>query len=134
MIGRSGFLWIGLVGTLAFALGLGGCSSETQVAQNQDAVADAGEATTESSAGDGPHPGVEVYENFCFSCHAVGLSGAPKLGDAEAWAPRIAKGADLLLKTTIEGIPPAMPQRGLCMDCTDEELAAAIDYMVLQSQ
>ena len=80
------------------------------------------------------HPGKKTYTTFCFSCHAVGLSGAPKLGDKESWAPRIAKGADFLLQTTIEGIPPAMPVRGLCMDCSDEELALAIDYMIQESR
>ena len=80
------------------------------------------------------HPGEKTYQNYCFSCHTPGLSGAPKTGDAEAWAPRIAKGADLLLATTIEGIPPAMPPRGMCFDCSDEDLAAAIDYMVEKSQ
>ena len=78
------------------------------------------------------HPGEEIYQNYCFSCHASGLSGAPKLGDAEAWAPLLAKGPQLLLQSTIEGVPPAMPARGMCFDCTDEQLAAAIDYMAKQ--
>ncbi len=78
--------------------------------------------------------GKEIYDNFCFSCHAPGLNGAPKLGDEEAWAPLIAKGRDLMLKTTIEGIPPGMPPRGVCLNCTDEELLAAIDYMIEESQ
>ncbi|NOX50280.1 MAG: cytochrome c5 family protein [Gammaproteobacteria bacterium] len=79
-------------------------------------------------------PGQEIYQNYCFSCHAPGLSGAPRLGDVEAWAPRIAKGPELLLQATIEGIPPAMPARGICMSCTDEELAATVDYMIRNSQ
>jgi len=88
----------------------------------------------ESVAAKPVHPGEKTYQNYCFSCHTPGLSGAPKTGDVEAWAPRIAKGADLLLVTTIEGIPPAMPPRGMCFDCSDEDLAAAIDYMVQKSQ
>ena len=82
----------------------------------------------------GPHPGEKIYEQYCFSCHTPGLSGAPKLGDKEAWAPRIAKGQALLLATTIEGIVPAMPAKGLCMSCTDEELAQVVDFMVQKSQ
>ena len=81
-----------------------------------------------------PINGKEIYQNFCFSCHTPGLSGAPKLGDSEAWAPRIAKGKALLLQSTIDGMPPAMPPRGICMSCSDEELAAAIDYMIGESQ
>ena len=78
--------------------------------------------------------GEEIYQNFCFSCHTPGLSGAPKLGDVDAWAPRIAKGKELLLQATIEGVPPAMPPRGICMSCSDAELAAAIEYMINESQ
>lgn len=88
----------------------------------------------ENVAAESVHPGEQIYQNYCFSCHTPGLSGAPKTGDAEAWAPRIAKGPDLLLSTTIEGIPPAMPPRGMCFDCSDKDLAAAIDYMVQKSQ
>lgn len=86
------------------------------------------------AAGPAPHPGEATYQNYCFSCHTPGLSGAPKTGDKEAWAPRIAKGPDLLLASTVEGMPPAMPPRGMCFDCSDEDLAAAISYMVEKSQ
>ncbi len=81
-----------------------------------------------------PHPGEAVYQRFCFSCHAAGVAGAPKTGDAEAWAPRLAKGRDQLLQSTIEGMPPGMPERGLCFDCSDQELADAIDYMLIGSR
>ncbi len=77
--------------------------------------------------------GKKIYGEYCFSCHTPGLSGAPKLGDKDAWAPRIAKGPALLLQTTIDGIPPAMPPRGLCMGCSDEELEAAVQYMIAES-
>ena len=81
-----------------------------------------------------PHPGEAVYRRFCFSCHAAGIAGAPKLGDAETWAARLTKGKDQLLHSTIEGMVPGMPERGLCFDCTDEELEAAIDYMLVESR
>ena len=48
----------------------------------------------------------------------------------EAWNSRLAKGRAALLQTTIDGIPPGMPAMGLCMQCTEEELVAAIDYML----
>ncbi len=79
-------------------------------------------------------PGEEIYGQFCFSCHAAGIADAPKFGDAEAWKPRIAKGPALLLQSTVEGMTPGMPPRGLCLDCSDQELADAIDYIVLNSQ
>ncbi|HBK13749.1 MAG TPA: cytochrome C, partial [Gammaproteobacteria bacterium] len=55
-------------------------------------------------------------------------------GDAEAWAPRIAQGRAILLTSTLEGIAPAMPQRGLCLSCSDDDLAAAVDYMIEEGQ
>ena len=89
----------------------------------------------QDAANAGPrHPGEQIYLNTCFSCHAAGVAGAPKVGNAEAWAPRIAKGPEALLAATIEGITPGMPPKGLCMDCTDEELAQAIDYMIESSR
>ena len=73
--------------------------------------------------------GQVVYERYCFSCHTPGIAGAPMPGDAEAWAPRIAKGRDALLQVTVAGITPGMPAKGMCFDCSEAELAAAIDYM-----
>jgi len=72
--------------------------------------------------------GAAVYRRYCFSCHAAGVAGAPKTGDAQAWAPRLVKGRDALVRSTIEGMA-GMPAMGLCFDCTERELADAIDYM-----
>lgn len=80
------------------------------------------------------HPGQQTYTRFCFSCHASGVAGAPKVGVPEAWATRVAKGRDALLAATVEGVPPGMPPRGLCSQCSDDELQAAIDYMLSQSE
>lgn len=75
----------------------------------------------------------EVYGTYCQACHMAGVSGAPKLGDTDAWAPRIAKGTDTLYDHTLNGFN-VMPPRGTCMDCTDEELLATVDYMIEESQ
>jgi len=120
-----------LVALLAMALGA--CSGESG-GDSISSDAGASHAGAAPEAEVAPHPGEKIYGEYCFSCHSPGLNGAPKLGDAEAWAPRVAKGADLLLAATIEGIPPAMPPRGICMSCSDEELAAAIDYMIVNSE
>ena len=74
--------------------------------------------------------GEEVYSRHCFACHATAVAGAPLFGDAAQWEPRIAKGNDALLKSSIDGIPPLMPQKGTCMDCSEDELMAAVTYMV----
>lgn len=74
--------------------------------------------------------GEGIYNKFCFSCHAAGVAGAPKLGDVEAWAPRVAQGMDIMMKHVVEGMPPGMPAKGLCNQCSNEELAASLDYML----
>ena len=85
-------------------------------------------AATAALTGGGPRSGEDVYSQFCFVCHATGASNAPIFADAEAWAPRIAKGTDELISTTINGLG-LMPPKGACMDCSDEDLRAAVDYM-----
>ena len=80
------------------------------------------------------HPGKRVYEDYCFSCHTPGLSGAPKIGDSGVWEVRLEQGKEALLLSTIDGIQPAMPPRGLCFECTDEQLELAIDYIIAESQ
>ncbi len=75
-------------------------------------------------------PGQQTYQRFCVSCHASGISGAPPIGNTQAWAPRIAQGEALMLKHTIEGMPSGgMPPRGMCAACSDEDLKDAIRYM-----
>ena len=78
-------------------------------------------------------PGEQTYLRFCVSCHSSGVSGAPPVGNAQAWAPRVAQGDDVLLKHTLAGMP-GMPPRGMCVACTDRELLEAIHYMTSRSQ
>ncbi|NIP15647.1 MAG: cytochrome c5 family protein [Pseudomonadales bacterium] len=105
---------------VCFALG---CAESPEKAPAATAAGEEGPAAA-------AHPGEQTYKRFCFSCHAAGIAGAPRTGDARAWAPRLAKGADQLLRTTIEGIPPGMPAMGLCRQCSEDDLRAAIDYMI----
>jgi cytochrome c5 len=77
--------------------------------------------------------GKQVYDRFCVACHATGAAGAPMLGQGDAWAPRIDKGMDTMVQNTITGIG-AMPPRGTCFQCSDEELANAVAFMVGQVQ
>lgn len=107
-----------------------GCSGNEAESQNPELGAQPASEVATTPQPNMAVVGEKIYSEYCFSCHTPGLNGAPKLGDAEAWAPRVAKGEELLLQTTIEGIPPAMPPRGICMSCSDEELAAAIQYMI----
>ena len=79
-------------------------------------------------ASTGPRSGEEVFNGTCTSCHTSGVAGAPKVGDVAAWDKRLAKGLAETLAVAKKGLN-AMPANGLCMDCSDDELTAAIKYM-----
>lgn len=76
-----------------------------------------------------PKSGKEVYDGVCFACHTSGVLAAPKFRDQADWASRIAKGKEALLQTSINGLNN-MPARGGNPSLTDEELEAAIEYMI----
>lgn len=71
--------------------------------------------------------GEEVYKGQCFACHATGVSGAPKFGDAAAWAPRIATGFDTLVNSALKGKNLMGPQGG--GNFSDLEIARAVAFM-----
>jgi cytochrome c5 len=77
--------------------------------------------------------GTEVFEGACKACHGVGLAGAPKAGDAAAWAPRIAKGKATLYDHAIKGFngqAGVMPAKGGRTDLPDDLIKQAVDHMV----
>lgn len=71
--------------------------------------------------------GEEVYKAQCVACHAAGAAGAPKFGDAAAWAPRIATGYDALLLSALKGKGAMAAQGG--GDFQDVEIGRAVVYM-----
>lgn len=68
------------------------------------------------------------YNQSCMACHAAGVAGAPKSFDAAAWAPRLKTGMDTLVASVKNG-KGAMPPKGLCMDCSDDQFKQLITYM-----
>ena len=68
------------------------------------------------------------YQTSCFACHSSGAAGAPKTGDVAAWEPRLAKGIEANIESVKKGLN-GMPPTGLCVDCTDEEYKALIEFM-----
>lgn len=81
--------------------------------------------------------GQAVYDQACMACHNQGVAGAPKLGDVEAWADRIEKGKETLYENSIDGFQGdtgMMPPKGGFANLSDEEVKAAVDYMVEESQ
>jgi cytochrome c5 len=77
--------------------------------------------------------GEEIYENHCLSCHKTGVAGAPKTGDKEDWADHIAHGMDHMVNNAINGVG-AMPPKGGASSLSDEEVRAAVAWMVEQSK
>ncbi|PSW13060.1 cytochrome c5 family protein [Photobacterium sanctipauli] len=88
-----------------------------------------GDAPAGPAVAAGPRSGDTVYGTFCAACHGTGVMGAPKKGDAADWDARLAKGNDVLADHAINGFN-AMPAKGSCMDCSDDEIIAAINHMI----
>ena len=80
----------------------------------------------------GPKTGEEVFNSLCTACHAAGVAGAPKVGDAGAWGPRIAQGEATLFKHALEGFTGksgTMPSKGGNPALSDLEVERAVVFM-----
>jgi cytochrome c5 len=78
--------------------------------------------------------GEEVYKNRCSLCHAGGAGGAPRFQNREEWGPRAAQGKLMLYRSALKGKPnTAMQARGGFRDLSEDEVMAAVDYMVAQA-
>lgn len=73
--------------------------------------------------------GKAIYDKTCALCHAAGVANAPKLGDKAAWGPRAATGKAAMMASVVKG-KGAMPPRAGAADLKDDDLQAAIDYML----
>jgi cytochrome c5 len=113
------------------------------IAVGQVALADPEEPATVGAAPSStpkaaaaPLTGPQVYNGVCIACHAPpGVGGAPALGDSDAWAARIAQGMDTLIDHALHGFTGSsgvMPRKGERVDLSDEEIIAAVEYMVAQ--
>ena len=140
-----------LITIVAATLVIAGCGDKQDAASDamdtttgmaSDTAEPAGEMTSDAKEGaseavsevaDGGATGQKIYKQSCQACHANGVANAPKPGDKAAWAPRIATGMDAMLATAKKG-KGAMPPKGTCMGCSDDDLKAAIEYMVSQSK
>lgn len=136
------------VAALVLVLGLAGCSADTeelkltaqQETEMSERLAPAGEVVLEkdvasapaATASTGPRSGEDIFKTKCMACHSTGAGGAPKIGVAGQWADRVAQGMDTLYANAINGVR-GMPAKGLCMDCSDDELKATVDYILEQN-
>ncbi len=87
------------------------------------------ESLFSSSSVSSMRTGKEVYDASCTTCHAIALAGAPRFGDKLSWGERANEDLDHLVETVTNGLG-GMPPMGLCMDCSQEELTEAVQYML----
>nr|WP_251041100.1 MULTISPECIES: c-type cytochrome [unclassified Halomonas] len=106
-------------------------TEETAVASDDAASEEDAAASEEASGGSGLDGEALYASSGCVACHASGVAGSPMLGDSEAWAARLEKGADELYASAINGIG-AMPAKGGNPNLSDEEVMAIVDYMVAE--
>ncbi|MBE0489334.1 MAG: cytochrome c5 family protein [Halomonas sp.] len=115
---------------------LGGAEEATAEAAADDAATDdeqVTEAADDAAAADAPsHAGIDgeaIYNQACMACHMTGAAGAPIKGDADAWGPRLEQGMATLYDHSINGFN-AMPAKGGNMSLSDDDMKAAVDFMV----
>lgn len=75
--------------------------------------------------------GKATYDAVCTTCHNMGVAGAPKTGDKGQWEARIAQGKDTLYASALKG-KGVMPAKGGRTDISDDDVKAAVDYLVAQ--
>ena len=99
----------------------------------QTASATPAPASAPSSSKPAAVDGKAVYDKVCVACHQVSVAGSPRLGDKAAWAPRLPAGHDALVQSVIKG-KGAMPPRAGNPSLSDQEIRAAVDFMVSQTK
>lgn len=109
----------------AAALLLAACSDNDSTNNAPTATADPAE----------PRSGALLYRQYCVNCHGNGAAGAPRVGKEHRlyWSHEVEEeGFETLVQEAIHGIN-AMPPRGNCFDCSDQEIRNAVIYMLQQS-
>ena len=77
--------------------------------------------------------GKAVYLQICRACHATGVAGAPILGDRDAWSIRLSAGSEAMLQSALRG-KGGMPPKGGHPGLSDEQVRAAMEYMISRSR
>lgn len=110
-------------------------SGAMEVSMAADDTAPAVDAATTAGPETAAIDGEAIYNQACMACHASGLGGAPVVGDVDSWTPRIAKGIEALHSSGVNGVSgTAMMAKGGRADLSDQQVMAAVDYMVQSSQ
>ncbi|MBV8045952.1 MAG: cytochrome c5 family protein [Paludibacterium sp.] len=124
-----------LILAMALSLGLAACGKGGDNATAGAAPA-ASQPAPAASLEDQNPVGAKTFKTVCSMCHQSGAAGAPVFGNKQDWAPRIAEGKDTLYKHALEGFTGSkgtMPAHGGNPSLKDEEVKAAVDYMVAKA-
>jgi len=109
-------------------------TADTSSTTSVSAVASA----TTDEAGSEENVGKRLHDSMCFACHGTGLAGIPQTGNVADWVDRIAQGNLMLYEHAIVGFTGAsgmvMPAKGGNPSLSDEDVKAAVDYMIEVSQ
>ncbi|MCP1338135.1 cytochrome c5 family protein [Idiomarina sp. M1R2S28] len=137
MKAMNSFFVKSVLGTMSMLFALSISAASVQDDMSREAIAErikplgkhyvAGESSAAEESS-GPRSGQQVYDKYCTACHTSGVMGAPKMNNAADWQPRLDQGMETVLKHAVEGFN-AMPPKGTCSDCSEEEIQAAINYM-----
>jgi cytochrome c5 len=110
-------------------------SGDTGRAAAAAAVARASAAAAATQAYGGTTDGKTIFDNICHACHEAGIAGAPKVGDASAWKPRISKGLATLVSHAVDGFQGntgVMPPKGGNPALSEAQVKAAVQWMIEQ--
>lgn len=77
--------------------------------------------------------GKQVYQTACVICHQDGAMSAPLLGSAASWHDRLkVSGINGLYQHAVDGFN-SMPVKGACVTCSNNDIIAAVDYILNES-
>ncbi len=115
------------------------CKKEVKIVSeptiSAEEVAAADETIVKAAAGN--QKGADVYNGACAACHNLGVAGAPQLGESAVWKARIEQGETVLIKHALEGYQGnagLMPAKGGRPDLSDEDVTAAVKFMLAESK
>ena len=111
-------------------------AGDTGRAAMEAAKVAADKAAASQVAYGGTTDGKAIFGHLCTTCHSTGATGAPKITDKSAWAPRIKEGIATLVKHAIDGYTGPdgnhMPAKGGNPALTDAQVEATVKWMVSQ--
>lgn len=119
-------------GAAASGAAASGASAAAPAAASGAAPASGEAPAATASAGGGN--GQKVFETACMACHGAAspIPNVPRITKNDEWAPRIKKGKDTLFNSAINGFN-TMPPKGGQASLSDDDVKAAVTYMVNQS-